>query len=86
MKYPLLITTFPVEQIFPRIADLKRLKNEEWSNKLAQNGFWEEFNSIQQQEFTHLIPKNEGTKPENLNKNCFEYPFMILTFSKPAGS
>ena len=72
LKYPLLITTFPVEQIFPRIADLKRLKNEEWSNKLAQNGFWEEFNSIQQQEFTHLIPKNEGTKPENLNKNCFK--------------
>ena len=70
LKYPMLITTFPVEQIFTRIKELQKIKKEEGNN--FQNGFWEEFNSIQQQEFTHLIKREEGMKPENQHKNCFK--------------
>ena len=70
LKHPVLITTFHVEQIFQRIVDLQKMNKEEGTNQF-QNGFWEEFNSIQQQEFTNSISREEGMKPENKDKNCF---------------
>ena len=35
-------------------------------------GFWEEFESLQQQECKHLYSRREGQKPENKNKNRYK--------------
>lgn len=35
-------------------------------------GFWEEFESLQQQECKHLLSRKEGQKPENRNKNRYK--------------
>ena len=71
LKHPMLITTFHVEQILQRIVDLQKM-NQEYGTNQFQTGFYFEFNSIQQQEFTHLIKRDEGMRPENQSKNCFK--------------
>jgi protein tyrosine phosphatase len=35
-------------------------------------GFWEEFESLQQQECKHLYSRKEGQKTENRNKNRYK--------------
>lgn len=35
-------------------------------------GFWEEFESLQQQECKHLFSRKEGQRPENKNKNRYK--------------
>ena len=70
LKQPLLITTFHAELISTRVADLKRQNRGDTCTQF-QNGFWEEFNSIQQQEFTHLYTRKEGQRRENKDKNSF---------------
>jgi protein tyrosine phosphatase len=37
-----------------------------------QGGFWEEFESLQQQECKHLYSRKEGQKPENKAKNRYK--------------
>ena len=71
LKHAMLITTFHVEQILQRFMDLQKM-NQEYGTNQFQTGFYFEFNSIQQQEFTHLIKRDEGMRPENQSKNCFK--------------
>ena len=35
-------------------------------------GFWEEFESLQQQECKHLYSRQEGQRPENKSKNRYK--------------
>jgi tyrosine-protein phosphatase non-receptor type 11 len=50
---------------------LNRLQKE--NDKLTgKAGFWEEFESLQQQECKHLFSRLEGQKPENRNKNRYK--------------
>ena len=44
------------------------------SNKgsIFNSGFWEEFESLQQQECKHLFSRKEGQRPENKNKNRYK--------------
>ena len=44
-------------------------------------GFWEEFESLQQQECKHLFSRKEGQKPENRGKNRYKniLPCMLTT-------
>ena len=37
-----------------------------------QGGFWEEFESLQQQECKHLYSRKEGQKQENKAKNRYK--------------
>ena len=52
---------------------------------IFNSGFWEEFESLQQQECKHLFSRKEGQRPENKNKNryknilpCKKYASMYL--------
>jgi tyrosine-protein phosphatase non-receptor type 11 len=47
-------------------------KSENGPNGMGKAGFWEEFESLQQQEFKHLYSRKEGVKPENRNKNRYK--------------
>ena len=38
----------------------------------GKGGFWEEFESLQQQECKHLYSRKEGQKVENRNKNRYK--------------
>lgn len=38
----------------------------------SQGGFWEEFESLQQQECRHNFARNAGQKIENRNKNRYK--------------
>ncbi len=42
------------------------------SNPAVKVGFWEEFESLQQQECKHLYSRKEGQKPENRGKNRYK--------------
>lgn len=44
-------------------------ENSQWSGKA---GFWEEFESLQQQECKYLFSRKEGQRPENRNKNRYK--------------
>lgn len=44
----------------------------EHSVSTGKGGFWEEFESLQQQECKHLYSRKEGQKPENRNKNRYK--------------
>jgi hypothetical protein len=46
-------------------------------------GFWEEFESLQQQECKHLFSRKEGQKTENRNKNRYKniLPCEFLWFT-----
>lgn len=39
---------------------------------MGKAGFWEEFESLQQQECKQLYSRKEGQKPENRNKNRYK--------------
>ena len=39
---------------------------------IFNSGFWEEFESLQQQECKHLFSRKEGQRPENKNKNRYK--------------
>lgn len=47
-------------------------QSENGPNNYGKAGFWEEFESLQQQEFKHLYQRKEGIKPENRNKNRYK--------------
>ena len=39
---------------------------------IFNSGFWEEFESLQQQECKHFFSRKEGQRPENKNKNRYK--------------
>lgn len=58
-----------------------RLKSKQKSKKIIiedffcysiQGGFWEEFESLQQQECRHTFSRREGHRIENRNKNRYK--------------
>ncbi|EFA12064.1 tyrosine-protein phosphatase non-receptor type 11 isoform X1 [Tribolium castaneum] len=69
LKQPFNATRISASGIHSRV---KQLQNENGPNGMGKAGFWEEFESLQQQEFKHLYSRKEGVKPENRNKNRYK--------------
>lgn len=53
---------------------VQQLQKENGHGGLANSkaGFWEEFESLQQQECRHLFSRDEGSRPENKDKNRYK--------------
>ncbi|XP_063903249.1 tyrosine-protein phosphatase corkscrew isoform X3 [Zophobas morio] len=69
LKQPFNATRINASGIHSRV---KQLQSENGPNGMGKAGFWEEFESLQQQEFKHLYSRKEGVKPENRNKNRYK--------------
>lgn len=69
LKQPFNATRINASGIHSRV---KQLQSENGPNNFGKAGFWEEFESLQQQEFKHLYSRKEGSKPENRNKNRYK--------------
>ena len=57
---------------FPKRSDVSSLQKEHQGPAMGKAGFWEEFESLQQQECKQLYSRKEGQKPENRNKNRYK--------------
>lgn len=68
LKQPFNATRINASTIQSRVQELSK-ENGLTSGKA---GFWEEFESLQQQECKHLFSRKEGQKPENRNKNRYK--------------
>nr|CAH7757685.1 unnamed protein product [Callosobruchus chinensis] len=69
LKQPFNATRISASGIHSRV---KQLQSENGPNGFGKAGFWEEFESLQQQECKHLYQRKEGIKPENRNKNRYK--------------
>ena len=69
LKQPFNATKINVSAINNRV---KQLLKENSPNIISKAGFWEEFESLQQQESKHLFSRKDGMKPENKNKNRYK--------------
>ena len=65
LKQPLNATKIPASGIDIRVKELNRENGK-------KAGFWEEFESLQQQEIKHLFSRKEGQKPCNRQKNRYK--------------
>lgn len=54
------------------LARVEQLQKENSGHCYGKGGFWEEFESLQQQEARHPFLREEGHKPENLVKNRYK--------------
>jgi protein tyrosine phosphatase len=52
--------------------DIYAILQKENGQLTGKAGFWEEFESLQQQECKHLFSRKEGQKTENRNKNRYK--------------
>ncbi|XP_046668267.1 tyrosine-protein phosphatase non-receptor type 11 isoform X2 [Homalodisca vitripennis] len=68
LKQPFNATRINASGIDHRVKELQK-ENAQLTGKA---GFWEEFESLQQQECKHLLSRKEGQKPENRNKNRYK--------------
>ncbi|KAI9565228.1 putative tyrosine-protein phosphatase non-receptor type 11 isoform X1 [Daphnia sinensis] len=68
LKQPYNATRIHASGIESRVKELQK----EHSVSTGKGGFWEEFESLQQQECKHLYSRKEGQKPENRNKNRYK--------------
>ncbi|KAF4533060.1 hypothetical protein B566_EDAN002623 [Ephemera danica] len=68
LKQPFNATRINASGIDGRVKELQK-ENGQLKGKI---GFWEEFESLQQQECKHLFSRKEGQKPENRNKNRYK--------------
>uniref|UniRef100_A0A672TAL8 protein-tyrosine-phosphatase n=1 Tax=Sinocyclocheilus grahami TaxID=75366 RepID=A0A672TAL8_SINGR len=79
---PLNTTRINAAEIESRVRELSKLA--ETTDKVKQ-GFWEEFETLQQQECKLLYSRKEGQRPENKNKNRyknilpFDHTRVVLT-------
>uniref|UniRef100_A0A8C2FP40 protein-tyrosine-phosphatase n=1 Tax=Cyprinus carpio TaxID=7962 RepID=A0A8C2FP40_CYPCA len=79
---PLNTTRINAAEIEIRVRELSKLA--ETTDKVKQ-GFWEEFETLQQQECKLLYSRKEGQRPENKNKNRyknilpFDHTRVVLT-------
>ncbi|KAK1883499.1 Tyrosine-protein phosphatase non-receptor type 11 [Dissostichus eleginoides] len=69
LKQPLNTTRINAAEIESRVRELSKLA--EATDKVKQ-GFWEEFETLQQQECKLLYSRKEGQKAENKNKNRYK--------------
>lgn len=69
LKQPFNATRINASGIHTRV---KQLQQENGASAAGKAGFWEEFESLQQQEFKYLLSRNEGSKPENRYKNRYK--------------
>lgn len=65
LKQPLNATRIPASGIDVRVKELQRENGK-------KAGFWEEFESLQQQEVKHLFSRKEGQKQANRYKNRYK--------------
>ncbi|CAG7834295.1 unnamed protein product [Allacma fusca] len=65
LKQPLNATKIPASGIEARVKELNRENGK-------KAGFWEEFESLQQQEIKHLFQRKEGQKTVNRHKNRYK--------------
>ena len=66
LKRPFNNTRINASDIGQRVQELQK---EHETPSLV--GFWEEFESLQQQECKHLFSRKEGQRPENRGKNRY---------------
>lgn len=81
LKMPFNATRINARGIDSRVRELSRrrqtsfdpsLQKEHQGPTMGKAGFWEEFESLQQQECKQLYSRKEGQKPENRNKNRYK--------------
>lgn len=70
LKRPFNNTRINASDIDQRVQELQ--KEHESSQQSPLPGFWEEFESLQQQECKHLYSRKEGQRPENRAKNRYK--------------
>nr|CAD7569639.1 unnamed protein product [Timema californicum] len=68
LKQPFNATRINASGIDSRVKELQK----ENGLSTGKAGFWEEFESLQQQECKHLFSRKEGQKTENRNKNRYK--------------
>ncbi|XP_062960308.1 tyrosine-protein phosphatase non-receptor type 11-like [Cynocephalus volans] len=68
LKQPLKATRITAESIESRVRELSAAA----AASEAKQGFWEEFEMLQQQECRLLYPRKEGQRPENKPKNRYK--------------
>ncbi|XP_008567914.1 PREDICTED: tyrosine-protein phosphatase non-receptor type 11-like [Galeopterus variegatus] len=69
LKQPLKATRIAAESIESRVRELSAAAD---ASEKAKQGFWEEFEMLQQQECRLLYPRKEGQRPENKPKNRYK--------------
>ena len=70
LKRPFNNTRINANDIGQRVQELQK-ENEGPQAATTLIGFWEEFESLQQQECKHMYSRKEGQKPENRAKNRY---------------
>jgi len=66
------MVTVTAKESCDRIWDVCVILQKENGQLTGKVGFWEEFESLQQQECKHLFSRKEGQKTENRNKNRYK--------------
>ncbi|XP_016891779.1 tyrosine-protein phosphatase non-receptor type 11b isoform X2 [Cynoglossus semilaevis] len=69
LKQPFNATRINAANIDNRVRELNKVAD---NSEKPKQGFWEEFEVLQQQECKLLYPRKEGQKPENKSKNRYK--------------
>ncbi|XP_040389182.1 tyrosine-protein phosphatase non-receptor type 11-like isoform X3 [Cygnus olor] len=69
LKQPFNATRINAANIENRVKELNKMADH---SEKAKQGFWEEFEMLQQQECKLLYPRKEGQRPENKAKNRYK--------------
>ncbi|XP_043846704.1 tyrosine-protein phosphatase non-receptor type 11-like isoform X1 [Dromiciops gliroides] len=69
LKQPFNATRINAANIENRVRELTKMADQ---SEKAKQGFWEEFEMLQQQECKLLYPRKEGQRPENKAKNRYK--------------
>ncbi|NWU91469.1 PTN11 phosphatase, partial [Upupa epops] len=69
LKQPFNATRINAANIDSRVRELNKTADQ---SEKAKQGFWEEFEMLQQQECKLLYPRKEGQRPENKAKNRYK--------------
>uniref|UniRef100_A0A8C1GA81 Tyrosine-protein phosphatase non-receptor type n=1 Tax=Cyprinus carpio TaxID=7962 RepID=A0A8C1GA81_CYPCA len=69
LKQPFNATRINAANIENRVRELNKVAD---NSEKPKQGFWEEFEVLQQQECKLLYPRKEGQRPENKNKNRYK--------------
>jgi len=72
LNHPYNATRVYAGKIDVRVAELQKESGGPISFPGEKGGFWEEFESLQQQECKHLYSRSEGQKAENKSKNRYK--------------